>query len=72
MTKKVNGILVIECEEPQLCEVCGEEKETRPYGKDGTEICFDCAHLPENIEHTIKSAKAVFDTATAIIINADR
>jgi hypothetical protein len=25
------------------CTTCGEKKETRPYGKDGAAICFQCA-----------------------------
>ncbi|OJV73902.1 MAG: hypothetical protein BGO35_03855 [Burkholderiales bacterium 64-34] len=25
------------------CATCGEEKETRPYGKGGAAICFGCA-----------------------------
>ena len=24
------------------CELCGEEKELRPYGPNGENICFDC------------------------------
>ena len=26
-----------------ICKTCGDEKETRPYGKDGAAVCFDCA-----------------------------
>jgi len=43
MTDKTDkGIVVIYEEPPQKCEFCGKIKETRPYGKDGKEICFDC------------------------------
>lgn len=34
---------VIYAEAPQTCEECGKQAETRPYGKDGKEVCFDCA-----------------------------
>lgn len=30
-------------EAPQRCEMCGVIEETRPYGPNGEEICFDCA-----------------------------
>mgnify|MGYP007031181474 CR=1 FL=1 len=35
-------ISVIEETEPQKCELCGKEDETRPYGPNGEEICYDC------------------------------
>ena len=25
------------------CKLCGKDKETRPYGRGGMQICFDCA-----------------------------
>lgn len=44
MTDKTDqGNVVIYEEPPQKCGFCGKKtKETRPYGKDGKEICFDC------------------------------
>lgn len=39
---------IIAAEEPRTCSVCHEERETRPYGKDGAEICFPCGMLPEH------------------------
>lgn len=30
-------------ESPQCCEFCGIIDETRPYGSNGEEICFECA-----------------------------
>ena len=37
-----NGLLVICKEEPQICELCGDFAETRPYGPKGENICFEC------------------------------
>ena len=34
------------------CGECGAKKELRPYGEDGTHICFDCAMKPENKQRT--------------------
>jgi len=34
---------------PRTCTECGEPKETRPYGKDRAEVCFQCAmRTPES------------------------
>lgn len=29
------------------CELCGEATETRPYGPDGEDVCFDCGMKDE-------------------------
>lgn len=34
-------------EPPQACEMCGVIAETRPYGPNGEEICFDCGMKDE-------------------------
>lgn len=34
---------VIEKETESICAYCGKIAETRPYGKDGADICFYCA-----------------------------
>lgn len=47
MTRFENGILFIEEEDPQTCELCGREEETRPYGPNGAEVCFDCGMQDE-------------------------
>ena len=42
MSRRVNGIAII-CDEPDLiCFQCGKIDETRPYGPNGEEICFEC------------------------------
>jgi hypothetical protein len=38
---------VIEAEPPQTCELCGNVEETRPYGPNGEEVCFDCGMKDE-------------------------
>ncbi len=30
------------------CEYCQKNAETRPYGRNGERICFECATSPEN------------------------
>lgn len=34
-------------EAPQRCELCGVIKETRPYGPNGEEVCFECGMKDE-------------------------
>ena len=33
---------VIEAEPDGTCQLCGKTDETRPYGPNGEEVCFDC------------------------------
>jgi hypothetical protein len=38
----MSGRGIIQEESPQACQMCGVIAETRPYGPNGEEICFDC------------------------------
>lgn len=49
--------------EPQICELCGELAELRPYGPKGENICFDCGMLDEKAVRE-KFRKIVFDITT--------
>ena len=42
MTRAIENILLIEKEKPKKCQFCGKIAETRPYGPNGEDICFDC------------------------------
>lgn len=42
MSRNINGIPVIEAEPEFICFQCGKVAETRPYGPNGEEICYDC------------------------------
>lgn len=42
MSRNINGIPVIEAEPDFLCALCGKIAETRPYGPNGEEICYEC------------------------------
>lgn len=33
---------VIEATEPRKCDLCGRRAETRPYGPNGENVCFQC------------------------------
>jgi hypothetical protein len=46
------------------CSVCGTtEKELRPYGKDGADICYPCGMAPENIQETSRQFDRVMAKA---------
>ena len=48
MTFRVkDGPLVIAGEEDARCEDCGKIDELRPYGRNGANVCFDCAMKDE-------------------------
>jgi formylmethanofuran dehydrogenase subunit E len=39
--------VIVQVEPPSRCELCGEVKETRPYGPNGEEVCYACGMLDE-------------------------
>lgn len=39
---------VIEIEEDDICAICGEAGELRPYGSGGSRICFNCGMKDED------------------------
>jgi hypothetical protein len=42
VTRKIGDLLVIEPVDPKVCFVCGKVEDTRPYGPNREEICFNC------------------------------
>ncbi len=42
MTVSGHGFIIIEREQAQQCDLCGEIAELRPYGPNGECICYDC------------------------------
>lgn len=43
MTRRLkNGGVIIEATEPDICELCGNKAELRPYGPGGKNICYPC------------------------------
>lgn len=49
-----NGIIILEPEPEMICSECGKIAETRPYGKGGSEICYECGEkIPEIVEHNM-------------------
>jgi formylmethanofuran dehydrogenase subunit E len=47
MSGKVNKTFIIQEENEQQCDDCGEIAELRPYGPNGSVICFKCAMKDE-------------------------
>ena len=47
MSRNVNGVVIIEAEPDFICFQCGKVAETRPYGPNGEELCFECAMKDE-------------------------
>jgi hypothetical protein len=43
----MSGPGVIEAERDSTCQLCGAADETRPYGPNGEEVCFDCGMKDE-------------------------
>jgi hypothetical protein len=54
MSRNVGGVPFIAPEDDSICMECGQMAETRPYGKGGAEVCFDCGMKnPEIIQHNM-------------------
>ena len=64
-------MLIIEPEPDGVCSYCGAIAETRPYGKDGAEICYDCGMKPENREQTDMAFYALLDSLKPINPNSN-
>lgn len=61
MTKRIGDHVIIE-NEYDVCELCGKEEDTRPYGPNGERVCFDCGMKDE------PAARRIF---TKMIHNAE-
>lgn len=56
MTKRVGHLLIIEVEDDDVCELCGEIAELRPYGPGGKRVCFPCGMKdPAEMERQLES-----------------
>lgn len=42
MSRRIGNTVIIESEPEMICFLCGKVAETRPYGPEGAEICYDC------------------------------
>lgn len=42
MSRRVGNCIIIETEPDEVCELCGEDAETRPYGPGGKRVCYQC------------------------------
>jgi hypothetical protein len=47
MSERIGRLTIIEAEDDNVCELCGKVAETRPYGPDGKEVCFECGMKDE-------------------------
>ncbi len=68
MSELMGSTYIIKQEPPQLCEYCGQMRETRPVGTNNSNICFECAHKPENIKESNAKLKKIIDRSKAVVI----
>lgn len=65
MTTILPGMIVIENEKPQQCDLCGVIAELRPYGPNGECICYDCGE--KNPEVTQKMMTRAISKAFEVL-----
>lgn len=41
------GVIFLGNTEPDICELCGETEELRPYGPKGEQVCYECGMKDE-------------------------
>jgi hypothetical protein len=51
-----------------ICYLCRFDKETRPYGPWGEDVCFSCAMLPANKATTERMFSAQLEAAGPIAV----
>ena len=61
MSRNVNGVPVIEVEPDFICFLCGKIAETRPYGPNGEEICYECGMRNEEQTNAMMNHKLFGD-----------
>ena len=47
MSERIGNVFVVQEETPHQWDDCGEIAELRPYGPNGSAICFDCGMKDE-------------------------
>lgn len=62
MSRNVNGIPIIEAEPDFICFSCGKIAETRPYGPNGEEICYECGMANREITDRMMGIKLFGDS----------
>ena len=71
MSRKEGRVFYIYSEIDQVCEYCGQVRETRPYGAGGKEICIDCAEKPENKQTVEKNFNDILNGKKHIPLRND-
>lgn len=66
MSRNVNGVVVIEAEPDFLCFKCGKVAETRPYGPNGEEICYECGMADRETTDGMMAIKLFGDAPSGV------
>lgn len=66
MSKVIGDKLYVSPQKADVCEYCGKIAELRPYGKNGANICFECAMKDEETTKQM-FAKRIEDVKHVII-----
>lgn len=61
MSRNIDGVAVITDEPDFICFQCGKAAETRPYGPNGEEICFECGMKDEETTNRMMRIKLFGD-----------
>lgn len=57
MTRRIGDVVIIEVEGQSICDDCKKPAECRPYGPNGSSICFECGM--KDPEGTMRRMRAI-------------
>ena len=67
MSERIGDVFVVAEELAQQCDDCGKIEELRPYGPDGSAVCYQCAMKDE--EGTKARYAALIEGITAVSVD---
>lgn len=59
MSRRIGNVVIIEPEPDLICFNCGKAAETRPYGRNGEEICYECG-MRDPVETEVQMGMRLF------------
>ena len=68
MSERIGNVFVVAKETPQQCDDCGNIEELRPYGPNGSSVCYECAM--KDPEGTMAQFSARIDGIEAVEVEA--
>jgi hypothetical protein len=70
VSRRIGQVVIIEGEPDMICHLCGKVAETRPYGPNGEEICYECGQKDPLTTETQMNIRLFGDDPATAAANA--